>query len=166
MDSWTKVRIEIAGRSAKLYLNGSVKPSLVVDGLKGEDLHGGGVFFQPADCASRAAELENGSDVAGSWEMRYSNDVSGMEASMVHRDGSLVVESRRIGVVGDRDAGKVHAELLVIRVLDGNPLRMVHAGGVAEDGIHDAEDCGVGSDAHSKGNDSGQGEAGNPDQLP
>ena len=70
MDSWTKVRIEIAGRSAKLYLNGSVKPSLAVDGLKGEDLHGGVVFFQPADCASRAAELENGSDVAGFWEMR------------------------------------------------------------------------------------------------
>ena len=40
MDSWTKVRIEVVARSAKLYLNGSAKPSLVVDGLKGEDLHG------------------------------------------------------------------------------------------------------------------------------
>ena len=39
-DRWTKVRIEVAGRAAKLYLNGSGKPSLVVDGLKGEDLHG------------------------------------------------------------------------------------------------------------------------------
>jgi hypothetical protein len=34
------VRIEVAGRAAKLYLNGSAKPSLVVDGMKGEDLHG------------------------------------------------------------------------------------------------------------------------------
>lgn len=40
METWTKVRIEVAGRAAKLYLNGSAKPSLVVDGLKGEDLHG------------------------------------------------------------------------------------------------------------------------------
>ena len=38
--SWTKVRIEVAGRTAKLYLNGSAHPSLVVDGLKGEDLRG------------------------------------------------------------------------------------------------------------------------------
>jgi hypothetical protein len=40
METWTKVRVEVAGRSAKLYLNGSARPSLVVDGLKGEDLHG------------------------------------------------------------------------------------------------------------------------------
>src|SRR3984893_39928 len=40
METWTKMRIEVAGRAAKLYLNGSARPSLVVDGLKGEDLHG------------------------------------------------------------------------------------------------------------------------------
>jgi hypothetical protein len=40
METWTKVRIEVAGRTARLYLNGSAKPSLVVDGLKGEDLRG------------------------------------------------------------------------------------------------------------------------------
>src|SRR5215469_7712602 len=39
-ETWTRVRIEVAGRSAKLYVNGSTKPSLVVDGMKGEDLHG------------------------------------------------------------------------------------------------------------------------------
>ena len=38
---WTKVKIEVHGRSARLYVNGSDTPSLVVHGLKGEDLHGG-----------------------------------------------------------------------------------------------------------------------------
>src|SRR5258708_1126930 len=40
METWTHVRIEVAGRAAKLYLDGSAKPSLVLEGLKGEDLHG------------------------------------------------------------------------------------------------------------------------------
>ena len=33
-ETWTKIRIEVKGRSAKLYLNGSEQPTLVVDGLK------------------------------------------------------------------------------------------------------------------------------------
>src|SRR5205807_5047335 len=40
-EKWTKVRIEVMGRSAKLFLNGSENPTLVVDGLKGQDLRGG-----------------------------------------------------------------------------------------------------------------------------
>jgi hypothetical protein len=99
--SWTKVRIEVAGRSAKLYLNGSTEPSLVVDGLKGEDLHGGVALWGFTDeeayfsnvriTPAVAQPLTNGSDIAGSWEMRYSNDVSGMDASMeLRRDGSKV----------------------------------------------------------------------------
>src|SRR2546421_9297236 len=40
-ETWTKVRIEVVGRAAKLYLNGSENSSLVVDGLKGLDLRGG-----------------------------------------------------------------------------------------------------------------------------
>ena len=40
METWTKVKIEVAGRAARLYLNGSDQPSLVIDGMKGEDLRG------------------------------------------------------------------------------------------------------------------------------
>src|ERR1700753_1559718 len=40
-ETWTHVKIELQGRSAKLYLNGSDSPSLIVNGLKGEDLQGG-----------------------------------------------------------------------------------------------------------------------------
>ena len=101
IDAWTKVRIEVAGRSAKLYLNGSAKPSLVVDGLKGEDLHGAvglwsftdeEAYFSNVRITPAAPQnLKNGSDIAGSWEMQYSSDAGRMEASMeLHRDGDKV----------------------------------------------------------------------------
>src|SRR6266852_1162534 len=90
METWTKARIEVAGRAAKLYLNGSPKPSLVVDGLKGEDLHGAVGLWGFTDEEAYFANvritpavpqnLKNGSDVAGSWEMRCSSDAGGMEA--------------------------------------------------------------------------------------
>jgi len=44
LETWTKVKIEVSGRSARLYVNGSTKPSLVVDGLKGEDLRAASHF--------------------------------------------------------------------------------------------------------------------------
>jgi hypothetical protein len=101
METWTKVRIEVAGRAAKLYLNGSAKPSLVVDGLKGEDLHGAvglwsftneeAYFSNVRITPAVPQNLKNGSDVAGSWEMRYSSDAGGMGAEMeLHREGSKV----------------------------------------------------------------------------
>ena len=101
METWTKVRIEVAGRAAKLYLNGSAKPSLVVDGLKGEDLHGAVGLWAFTDEEAHFANvritpavpqsLKNESDVTGSWEMRCSSDAGGMAASMVlRRDGNRV----------------------------------------------------------------------------
>ena len=101
METWTKVRIEVAGRSAKVYLNGSASPSLVVDGLKGEDLRGAvglwgytdeeayfsNVKITPAEPQS----VKNGSDVAGSWEVGYASDAGGTGALMaLHRTGSNV----------------------------------------------------------------------------
>jgi hypothetical protein len=101
METWTKLRIEVAGRAAKLYLNGSAKPSLVVDGLKGGDLHGAiglwgytneeSYFSNVRITPAVPQNLKNGSDVAGSWDMRYSSDAGGMAASMeLHRDGNKV----------------------------------------------------------------------------
>src|SRR5580704_11761372 len=98
-ETWIKVRIEVAGRAAKLYLNGSAKPSLVVDGLKGEDLHGAvglwsftdeEAYFSNVRITPSVPEtLKNGSEVAGSWEMRYSSDAGRMDALMeLHRDGN------------------------------------------------------------------------------
>ena len=101
METWTKVRIEVAGRAAKLYLNGSAKPSLVVDGLKGEDLHGAvglwsftdeEAYFSNVRITPSVPEtLKNGSEVAGSWEMRYSSDAARMDAIMeLRREGDKV----------------------------------------------------------------------------
>jgi hypothetical protein len=112
--TWTKVRIEVAGRSAKLFLNGSVKPSLVVDGLKGEGLHGAiglwgftneEAYFSNVRIIPIASEsIRNGSDIVGSWEMTYSNDVSGMKASMeLHREGNSV-NGTWSGPLGDSNA--------------------------------------------------------------
>jgi hypothetical protein len=99
LETWTKVRIEVVGRAAKLYVNGSAKPSLVVDGLKGEDLRGAVGLWGYTDQESYFSNVritpatpqnvKNGSDAAGLWEMRYSSDAAGMEASMeLHRDGN------------------------------------------------------------------------------
>jgi hypothetical protein len=101
METWTKLRIEVAGRTAKLYLNGSARPSLVVDGLKGEDLHGAvglwgftdeeAYFSSVRITPAVPQDLKNGSDVAGSWEMRVASDAGGMAALMeLHRDGNNV----------------------------------------------------------------------------
>jgi hypothetical protein len=100
-EAWTRVRIEVTGRAAKLFLNGSAKPCLIVDGLKGEDLHGAvglwgftdeEAYFSNLRITPAAPQsLTNGSDVSGSWEMRYSSDAGGMSAHMeLHRDGKNV----------------------------------------------------------------------------
>lgn len=99
METWTKVRIEVAGRAAKLFLNGSAKPSLVVDGLKSEDLHGAvglwtftneeAYFSNVRITPAVPQNLKNGSEGAGSWEMRYSSDAGRMDALMeLHREGN------------------------------------------------------------------------------
>jgi hypothetical protein len=101
LETWTKVRIEVAGRSAKLYVNGAANPSLVVDGLKGEDLRGAiglwgytdeEAYFSNIRITPAVPEkVRNGSDVAGSWKMRYASDAAGMDASMqLRRDGGKV----------------------------------------------------------------------------
>ncbi len=97
-ETWTKVRIEVAGRAAKLYVNGSSKPSLVVDGLKGEDLRGAvglwsftdqQAYFSNVRITPAAPQnIKNESDIAGSWQLRYISDAGPMDASMeLHRDG-------------------------------------------------------------------------------
>jgi hypothetical protein len=99
METWSKVRIEVAGRSAKLYLNGSANPSLVVDGLKGEDLHGGvalwgyngeeAYFSNVRITPAAPANVKNGSDAAGSWLLHYASDAGPMDAALeLHRDGN------------------------------------------------------------------------------
>jgi len=101
LETWAKVKIEVAGRSARLYLNGSEKPSLVVDGLKGEDLHGGvALWSYPREEAyfsnvriTNVAPLPvtNGGEAWGTWQVKYSSDAGTFEASLqLAREGGRV----------------------------------------------------------------------------
>ena len=101
LDAWTKVKIEVRGRVAKLYVNGSERPSLVVDGLKGEDLQGGialwsyageEAYFSNLRISNMPPEpLENGGDAAGTWEVQFASDAGRYAGTMklVRQDNTL-----------------------------------------------------------------------------
>jgi hypothetical protein len=92
VETWTKIKIEVKGRSARLFLNGSEEPSLVVNGLKGEDLHGGvalwgyqgeEAYFSNVLITNSAPQpLKNGSDAAGTWHVKYASDNGVFEGSL------------------------------------------------------------------------------------
>ncbi len=100
-ETWTKIRIEVKGRSAKMYLNGSEQPSLVVDGLKGEDLRGGialwgyqgeEAYFSNFRIANATpAAVKNGADASGTWQVRFASDYGMFNGTLqVKRDGNQV----------------------------------------------------------------------------
>ncbi len=113
LETWTKVRIEVAGRAAKLYVNGSAKPTLVVDGLKAEDLRGAvalwgysgeesyfsNVRITPAETSS----VKNGSDMTGTWEVHCTSDAGPMDGSMkLSREGNKVTGTWSGGLGDER----------------------------------------------------------------
>jgi hypothetical protein len=98
-ETWTKVKIEVKGRSAKLYLNGSEQPSLIVDGLKGQDLRGGialwgyqseeAYFSNFRITNSTPLPVKNGSDANGSWQVKCATDAGPFEGTLqLKRDGT------------------------------------------------------------------------------
>lgn len=97
-ETWIHMRIEVAGRAARVYLSGSSKPSLVVDGLKGPNLHGGVALWAYAGEESYFSNLritpaapvpvKNGSDAAGTWAVRFFTDAGPLQGTMkLSRDG-------------------------------------------------------------------------------
>jgi hypothetical protein len=110
-ESWIHLKIEVAGRSARLFLNGSPKPSLVVDGLKSSNLHGGVALWGYAGEESYFSDLritpstpqpvKNGSDAAGVWALRYASDAGRFEGTMkLTRDGNKL-SGTWSGTLGD-----------------------------------------------------------------
>jgi hypothetical protein len=101
-DEWTKVKIEVNGRQAKLYVNGSRKPSLIVDGLKGEDLRGAialwgytgqeTYFSNLRITNAKPQPLENNGEATGTWEVACATDGGGFGGTLklVRQDGNLV----------------------------------------------------------------------------
>ncbi len=100
-ETWTKLKIEVSGRQARLYLNNAASPSLIVDGLKGEDLHGGVALWGYANQESyfsnlritpaAAAPVQNGSDAVGVWEVNYASDYGRYSGALtLKREGGKV----------------------------------------------------------------------------
>ena len=100
-EAWTHVKIELHGRSARLFLNEADSPSLVVNGLKGEDLQGGvALWGYPGEesyfsnlriTPSIALSIKNGGEAAGTWHVVFSSDYGRYEGVMnLHRDGKAI----------------------------------------------------------------------------
>jgi hypothetical protein len=98
---WIRIRIQVEGRGARLFLDGASNPALVVDGLKGEDLKGGvGLWGSPGQESyfsnvrithEKPQPVENGGEVAGTWEVKYASDAGPLSCVMkLHREGNTV----------------------------------------------------------------------------
>jgi hypothetical protein len=101
LETWTRIKIEVEGRRARLFINGASNPALVVDGLKGEDLKGAVGLWGSAGQESYFSNLrithtkrqpiENGGEAAGTWEVKYSSDAGNYSCLMkLHREGNTV----------------------------------------------------------------------------
>jgi hypothetical protein len=101
LDGWTHMKIDVAGRVARLYLNGSTQPTLVVDGLKGEKLRGGVALFgfrgeeayfsNVRVTAATPQPIANGSDAAGTWQVTLSTDAGPFEGRLqLQRQGGAL----------------------------------------------------------------------------
>ena len=97
-EKWTHLKIDVAGRLARVYLNGSTKPSLVVDGLKGKNLHGAvGLWVYPLEesyfsnlriTPAAPSPIKNGSDASGVWDLKAGTDAIAFDGSLkLTRDG-------------------------------------------------------------------------------
>jgi hypothetical protein len=101
LDEWTKVKIEVHGRQAKLYVNGSENPSLVVDGLKGEDLQGAVALWSYAGeeayfsnlriSNTKPEPLTNDGEGAGTWDVKFASDAGTYTGTMklVRQDNTI-----------------------------------------------------------------------------
>jgi hypothetical protein len=115
-ETWTRVRIEVRGRSAKLYLNGSDQPSLVVDGLKGEDLRGGialwgdegeeAYFSNVRVTSSTPLPMKNGSDSSGTWQVKFASDYGTFNGTL-----QLARDGRNVTGTWSGDLGAARAQL-------------------------------------------------------
>ncbi len=101
LETWIHMKIEVAGRQARLYLNGAANPALVVDGLKGEDLKGSvGLWGSPGQESYfsnlrishvKPLPIENGGDPSGTWELKYSSDTGNYLCLMkLRREGNSI----------------------------------------------------------------------------
>jgi hypothetical protein len=109
-EAWIKMKIEVQGRTAKLYVNGSDTPSLIVSGLKGEDLQGSvALWGNPGEEAyfsnlkfvpAKAEAVSNGGEASGTWEVKFASDYGSHQGSMELRRAGNEVQGRWSGAFG------------------------------------------------------------------
>jgi len=107
---WIRIRIEVEGRRARLFVDGASNPALVVDGLKGEDLKGGVGLWGSPDQESyfsnvrithaKRQPIENGGEVAGTWEIKYGSDAGPLACVMKLRREGNTVSGTASGLMG------------------------------------------------------------------
>jgi hypothetical protein len=101
LDAWTHMKIEVAGRVSKLYLNGATQPTLIVDGMKGESLRGGVLlfgfqgeeaYFSNVKITNATPQpVKNGSDAAGAWQVKLSTDAGVFDGTLqLQREGTAL----------------------------------------------------------------------------
>lgn len=86
------MKIEVKGRSANLSLNGSEQPSLVLNGLKREDLRGGvalwgyegeeAYFSHFRITNSTPLPVKNGGEASGAWQVKFSSDAGMFQGAL------------------------------------------------------------------------------------
>lgn len=109
-ETWTHVKIEIHGRTAQLYLNGSASPSLVVNGLKGETLQGGiGLWGDPGEesyfsnlrvTPSNPLPVKNNGEAGGIWRVAFASDYGRYEGVMNLRRAGKTITGTWNGAFG------------------------------------------------------------------
>jgi hypothetical protein len=112
LDAWIPVKIEVHGRQARLFVNGSANPSLVIDGLKGYDLEGAvglwgyageeSYFSNLRVTGAKPEPVENGGEATGTWEVTFASDAGRYTGTMkVERQNGLVAGTWS-GAFGDQ----------------------------------------------------------------
>jgi hypothetical protein len=109
--AWTHLKIEVSGRDAKLFVNGAPQPTLIVQGLKGEDpaghvalwgFPGQTTWFSNLRIThAKPAAVRNGGEAAGEWRATAVTDAVPMEGSLkLTREGETLAGSWS-GTFGD-----------------------------------------------------------------
>jgi len=111
-EQWIQVKIEVEGRRAKLYLNGDASPSLVVDGMKGENLHGGvglwgyageeAYFSNVRIMPATPKPLKNGSDATGDWKTTLTTDYGRYEGALTLSRAGTQLTGSWTGAFGEK----------------------------------------------------------------
>jgi hypothetical protein len=99
--AWAHLKIEVAGRDAKIFINGAAQPALNVQGLKGEDLTGRVALWGfPGQTTwfsnlrithAKPVAVRSGGEAIGEWRAKAVTDAVPMEGTLkLTREGEAL----------------------------------------------------------------------------